>query len=93
MHGIEERSVGVADGNFFGDGGGGWKEARFFPREGNDDREEVEGGTVFGRSPAQAEAEVGKSDFGGIAEDLFSFGAVAGVSRQLFVPDSGAAPF
>jgi len=71
----------VADGNLFGNGGGGWKEARFFSRERNDDREEVEGGTVFWRSPSQSKAKLGKSDFGGIAEDLFPFGAVTSVSR------------
>ncbi len=38
-------------------------------------------------------AKVGELGFGGIAEDLFFVDSVAGVSAELVVPDSGAAPF
>ena len=38
-------------------------------------------------------AEVGEFGFGRIAEDLFFVDSVAGVSAELVVPDSRAAPF
>ena len=38
-------------------------------------------------------AEVSEISLGGIAEDLFFVDSVAGVSAELVVPDSGAAPF
>jgi len=38
-------------------------------------------------------AEVGEIGLGRIAEDLLFIDSVAGVSAELVVPDSGAAPF
>ncbi len=38
-------------------------------------------------------AQLGEICFGGISEDLFFIDSVAGVSAELVVPDSGAAPF
>jgi hypothetical protein len=63
----EAGGIGMTDGDLQSFFLWGRKKVRLFSWKGNHDREEVEGGTFFGWSPTEAEAEIGKIGFGRIA--------------------------
>ncbi len=90
MERVEAGRVGMTDGDLQSFFFWGRKKMRLFSWKGNHDREEVEGGTFFGWSPTELEAEVGKIRFGWIAQNLFFIHSVAGVSAELVVPDARA---
>ena len=68
----------------------GRKKTRLFSRKRNHDRKEIERSALFGWSPAELEAEIGKIGLGWVAQNLFFIHSVAGVSAELVVPDARA---